>query len=66
MEEQVDITCTFIASSAGAILIEVDGIEDWIPKSQITDASVDLEGLEKGDVLTITIPEWLAEDRELI
>ncbi len=44
VEEQVDIICTFIANSAGAILIEVDGIEDWIPKSQITDASVDLYG----------------------
>lgn len=69
MDEETIITCTFIASTDKAILIEVDGVEDWIPRSQISEASEDLEdldGLEKGDEVTITIPTWLAEDKELI
>jgi len=63
---EVDIICTYIRSSDRAILIEVDGEQDWIPKSQIIDASVDLDDLEKGDPVTITIPEWLAEEKVLI
>jgi hypothetical protein len=66
MDGQVDITCTFLARSGRAILIEVDGQQEWIPTSQVSEASVDLDDVEEGQTLTITIPEWLAEERELI
>jgi len=66
MDEET-ISCTFITSTDRAVLIEVDGVEDWIPKSQISDASVeDLDDLEKGDKVDITIPAWLAEEKEFI
>jgi len=63
---ETDIICKYIASTDKAILVEVDGVKDWIPKSQIYDSSVDLDELEKGDPATITIPEWLAEEKGLI
>jgi hypothetical protein len=59
----VDIICKYISSTDKAILVEVDGERDWIPISQINDLSVELHTLERGDPLTITIPEWLAEEK---
>ena len=63
---EVDIICKYITSTDKALLIEADGEQVWIPISQINDLSVELSELERGDPLTITIPEWLAEDKELI
>ena len=35
----------------------------WLPKSQIEDF---LENsFSEGDMITITVPDWLAEDKEL-
>lgn len=61
-----DVMCKYISSTERAILVEVDGDRDWVPKSQISDSSVDLDDLERGDMVTITIPEWLAEEKEFI
>lgn len=45
-----------------ALLVEVDGEDVWLPKSQVLDRS----GLrEAGDVGCVTIPRWLARDRGL-
>ena len=66
---ETDIICKYIASTDKAILIEVDGEREWLPMSQISDASVDLNdipALDRGDPLTITIPEWLAEEKGLV
>jgi len=66
---ETDIICKYIASTNKAILIEVDGEREWLPMSQISDASVDLNdipALDRGDPLTITIPEWLAEEKGLV
>jgi hypothetical protein len=52
-------------ASALAILVSDDGDEDnavWLPRSQIEydrNAAV-------GDEITMTMPEWLAEDKGLI
>lgn len=51
-----------IAETPDALLIEKDGVEVWIPKSQIHD---DSEVYEEDHVGTLVIPEWLAEDKGL-
>jgi len=40
------------------------GNEIWIPKSQIED-DFDWDSFERGDILDLDIPEWLAEDKGL-
>ena len=37
----------------------------WLPKSQIS-YDEKLNGYERGDTITVEMPEWLAEDKELI
>lgn len=46
-----------------AILVEVDGQEVWIPKSQIDDDSEVYEANTEGDLI---IPEWLAREKGLV
>jgi len=65
-DNETDIVCKYVSSTDKAILVEIDGDKEWIPRSQIYDASVDLDELEKGDPVTITIPEWLAEEKGLM
>jgi hypothetical protein len=45
-----------------AVLVEADGVEAWIPQSQIHD---DSEVWKEGDEGTLVIPEWLAEAKGL-
>ncbi len=45
-----------------ALLVQVDGLEVWIPKSQLRDGT---ELKERGDVGLLVIPEWLAEEKGL-
>lgn len=58
----VEIEGEVVHETEKAILFNVDGIEEWVPKSQIEE-----EDFEAGDqglfgvCMTITIPEWLAK-----
>jgi len=64
--ELIDVEdLTFVRSSDAAILVEdPDGDEVWLPKSEI--AWPEDAGAERGDSITVTMPEWLAEDKGLI
>jgi predicted RNA-binding protein (virulence factor B family) len=46
-----------------AILLDDGDVEVWLPLSQIESETDDYE---KGDEITVFIPEWLAEEKELI
>lgn len=48
-----------------AILVEIDGDEEWIPKSQIIDCDEDVDGIIEGDFVKFSIPGWLAEAKGL-
>lgn len=66
---EIEISCVFVHKTNGAILIkETEDHEEsiWIPISQISDCDKNLQDLKKGDFITITIPEWLAEEKELM
>lgn len=54
--EPITIACEFIRESPMAVLIFDGNLETWIPKGQI---------LERDDE-SITIPEWLAVEKDLI
>lgn len=52
--------CDIIAETDLAFLIEYDGDEYWIPRSQIEDP----ESLEEGDgPVTVSVTEWIAEQK---
>ena len=56
-----EIWVTVIHATKNAVLVESNEIEVWLPLSQIED--IDLDSTESQE---IEIPEWLAEDKELI
>jgi len=54
---------TFVRSTDAAILVrDPDESEIWLPQSQIEWP----EDVDRGDILTVTMPEWLAIDKGLI
>lgn len=55
------VTCT--AETKAAILVVIDEVEHWIPKSQVDD---DSEVYKKGDEGTLIISEWIAQEKGLI
>lgn len=61
--DPIEIACELHGSTPAALLISDDGERKvWIPRSQIVDEERDL----RGRLVGITIPEWLAEEKELI
>ena len=62
-EKQFELTVTVVKETPGAILIDDGSVKAWIPRSQL------LEPVEKdseGCIVEISIPEWLAIDKELV
>lgn len=52
----------FRHETGAAVIVECDGKEISLPQSQIEWS----EDAARGDLITIAMPEWLAEDRGLI
>lgn len=60
MTNQTEITVEILRESERAILVSDGDAQEWLPKSQI-----EYEG-EVGQTITITIPEWIAKEKNLI
>ena len=63
MEDQDTVSFEDVKAKAEtdkAILCRINGEKHWIPKSQIDD---DSEVWRKGDVGTLIVSEWFAEQR---
>ena len=64
--EKITLQMNYKKHTPDALLIEDDlGLsgEVWLPLSQI---EVDLDGLEMGDQVEVTMPNWLARERDLV
>lgn len=60
-DEEVDIVYDeLITSTEKAMLYRIDNLKVWIPKSQI------LHSTYQSGSGTLTIPEWLAIEKELV
>lgn len=55
--------CKALKETDKGLLVEYEGEEIWIPKSQITE---DSEVTEEGDEGILAIPEWLAEEKGML
>ena len=51
-----------ITDNAVQIMYEDDGAEIWLPRSQVEFAGVPRSGY----VITVTIPNWLADEKGLL
>lgn len=62
--EEIELYVTVKHQTDDAIKVDnLDGDEEWIPKSLISDHDVDFFQVEQG---TIFVPEWLAADKGMI
>jgi len=55
--------CTCIKETDKALLIEYEGDEFWIPKSQIVDGDSEVDS--EGDIGVLAITQWIAEEKGL-
>lgn len=62
-EENHNITGTIMRQSEKAILLDVEDIEAWLPKSQISLVDGDAE---VGATVTLSVPDWLARDKGFV
>jgi len=60
----VEIDVEYITETDDAIMVTDSVREVWIPKSFLIDFWH--ENLKNGDCITIEIPEWMAQEKELI
>jgi len=60
----VDLEVKFIRQTDAAILIDDGFHEVWLPKSQINWLLT--KSTSTGHYMTVTLPEWLAKEKELI
>jgi len=64
-DEWVEVEGELVTSTDKAILIETDyDLTAWIPKSQIEKLD-SYHGKVRGDWLKLSIPEWLAREKDL-
>ena len=57
-DDSVTFDCTYVSETDRAVLVNVEDEEIWLPKSQVDDLG---DNNERGDELTLSIPEWLAD-----
>jgi hypothetical protein len=61
MPRTVEIVAGLLWETARAILVDDGTNQFWLPKSQIEYTDPD-----KYDVIIVTMPEWLAKEKDLI
>jgi len=63
-----EVEAEFLHETGSAVLVDVEGEEHWIPDSQI-DSNSEIYvgcGMERGEMATLIIPEWLAQEKGII
>jgi len=62
MSQLIDVTVQILARTEKAVMITDDGKRHiWLPLSQI-----EIEMKKDDELAEITLPEWLAKEKELI
>ena len=66
MKEMIELRVVYVHATDSAILVDA-GLEEnvWLPKSQV-ECDTLFDDMEEGSPYDIEIPEWLAEEKELI
>jgi hypothetical protein len=61
-----DYCLTFVFQSDEAIRVHDTGNYFWLPKSLISIEGKMFKELKEGEEITVTIPDWLASQKNLI
>lgn len=64
-DDPVEIEVTFIKCTSAAVLIEYDESEIWLPRSQL-EFHGNFDHCQRGELVEIELPEWLAYEKDLI
>jgi hypothetical protein len=57
------IEAEVVRETPAAVLVEIHGAEEWIPKSQIGNW---VEGLEVGDIVELELTTWIAKKKGIL
>lgn len=60
-EDDIELEGIFKHQTTKAYLIEIDGVDQWIPRSQITGGDFEPERLTPGKALTFFVTAWFAD-----
>lgn len=64
--DSVEVEGKVLKISDNAILFDNGDVQAWIPKSQIEDYDEEEMEENEGEMIEISIPEWLATEKDLI
>lgn len=64
--DSVEVEGKVLKISDNAILFDNGDVQAWIPKSQIEDYDEGEMEENEGEMVEISIPEWLATEKDLI
>lgn len=65
-EDMIPFEAKYIHQTEEAIKVDIEGDVIWLPKCAIKFDEDELEGAQKGNTISIEIPEKLATDKQLI
>lgn len=49
-----------------ALRVNLGTSVEWLPKSQLDSPDMEIEEIEVGDKVTLTLPEWLAKEKGIL
>lgn len=58
-DDYIEFEVEIMHCTEKAALVEIEGEEIWLPFSVVDD----LEDCDKGDIVTVRIPEWFCEKK---
>ena len=59
------VTGVYVRQTEKGVLLNIEGEEVWLPKSQLTKISPD-GPCKEGDTTEVEVPEWLAADKGIL
>lgn len=65
-DDMVPFEVIYIHQTKEALFVNIEGEDIWIPKSLIEVDEEELECACKGNILSIGVAEWFANDNQLI
>jgi hypothetical protein len=64
-EDPVELEVAIVSVRPSSVRIEIDGARHWLPRS-VVEYDGELDHAQPGELVEITVPEWLAYEKGLI
>lgn len=67
MDRKSETFCAVIEGATNkAVKVDFGNTEAWIPRSLIVDCDPDIDTCDRGDIVHIELPEWLAKEKGVL